>query len=158
METEMKAIVFQLNDEEYGVDILQVRSIEKMQAITRVPKAPDFVKGVINLRGIVTPVIDLRKRFLMEERGDTEETRVIIVRVEETEVGLVVDGASDVIDIPNECIEPPADIVGGVKAEYLRGVAKLEDRLLIMLHLKKVLNPGEIEELRTFEESENGVV
>lgn len=158
MGNEMKAIVFQLNDEDYGVDILQVLSIEKMHPITRVPKAPDFVKGVINLRGIVTPVIDLRKRFLMEEKEETEDTRTIIVRVEDTEVGLIVDGASDVIDIPEESIEPPAEIVGGVKAEYLRGVAKLENRLLIMLHLKKVLNPGEIEELRNFEESENGVL
>ncbi|HEX7065313.1 MAG TPA: chemotaxis protein CheW [Bacillales bacterium] len=154
----MKAIVFQLNDEEYGVDILQVRSIEKLQAITRVPKAPHFVNGVINLRGIITPVIDLRKRFSLEERDETEDTRIIIVQVSETEVGLIVDGATDVIDIPEGAIEPPADIVGGVKAEYLRGVAKLENRLLIMLNLEKVLNPEEIEELKVLEENEHGAV
>ncbi|HET7578457.1 MAG TPA: chemotaxis protein CheW [Bacillales bacterium] len=158
MESEMKVIVFQLNDEEYGVNILQVRSIEKMQSVTRVPKAPHFVKGVINLRGVVTPVIDLRKRFSLEEREETEETRIIIVQVEGTEIGLIVDGATDVLDLSEDSIEPPADIVGGVKAEYLHGVAKLTNRLLIMLNLKKVLNPGEIAELKSFEESENGAV
>ncbi|HET7658080.1 MAG TPA: chemotaxis protein CheW [Bacillales bacterium] len=158
METETKAIVFQLNNEEYGVEIMQVRSIEKMQPITRVPKAPDFVKGVINLRGVVTPIVDLRRRFSFDEIEETEETRIIIVHVDGTEVGLIVDGASDVIDLSEEQIEPPSDLVGGVKAEYLRGVANLEDRLLIMLNLKKVLNPGEIAELREFEESENDVV
>lgn len=158
METEMKAIVFQLNKEEYGVDILQVRSIEKLQAITRVPKAPHFVNGVINLRGIITPVIDLRKRFALEEGDETEETRIIIVHVAESDVGLIVDSATDVLDIPEDAIEPPADIVGGVKAEYLRGVAKLENRLLIMLNLEKVLNPEEIEELKGFEENENGAL
>ncbi|HEU5140249.1 MAG TPA: chemotaxis protein CheW [Bacillales bacterium] len=154
----MKAIVFQLNKEEYGVDILQVRSIEKLQAITRVPKAPHFVNGVINLRGIITPVIDLRKRFALEEGDETEETRIIIVHVAESDVGLIVDSATDVLDIPEDAIEPPADIVGGVKAEYLRGVAKLENRLLIMLNLEKVLNPEEIEELKGFEENENGAL
>jgi len=158
MDTEMKVIVFQLNHEEYGVDIMQVRSIEKMLPITRVPRAPGFVKGVINLRGVVTPVVDLRKRFSFSELEETEETRIIIVHVDGTEVGLIVDGASDVIDINEEQIEPPSDLVGGVKAEYLQGVANLEDRLLIMLNLKKVLNPGEIAELREFEESENDVV
>lgn len=158
MESEMKVIVFQLNDEEYGVDILQVRSIEKIQPVTRVPNAPNFVKGVINLRGVVTPVIDLRKRFSLDEWEETEETRIIIVQVEGTEVGLIVDGATDVLDLSGDSIEPPADIVGGVKAEYLHGVAKLDDRLLIMLNLKKVLNPGEIAELKSFEESENGAV
>ena len=158
MDTEMKVIVFQLNHEEYGVDIMQVRSIEKMLPITRVPRAPGFVKGVINLRGVVTPVVDLRKRFSFSELEETEETRIIIVHVDGTEVGLIVDGASDVIDLNEEQIEPPSDLVGGVKAEYLQGVANLEDRLLIMLNLKKVLNPGEIAELREFEESENDVV
>ncbi|HET7522356.1 MAG TPA: chemotaxis protein CheW [Bacillales bacterium] len=157
MGEEMKAIVFQLNEEEYGVDILQVRSIEKMQAITRVPRAPEFVSGVINLRGVVTPVIDLRKRFSLKQRDTTEETRILVVDVDGTDAGLIVDHATDIVDIPVHAIEPPADIVGGVKAEYLHGVAKLKDRLLILLNLEKVLNPGEVEELKSFRENDHGV-
>ncbi|WP_261132865.1 chemotaxis protein CheW [Bacillus sp. Marseille-Q3570] len=152
-ETEMKAIVFQLLDEEYGVDVHQVRSIERIQEITRVPRTPSFVKGVINLRGIVTPIIDLRSRFDLEETSYTEDTRIIIVNANDLEVGMIVDSANDVIDVPADTVEPAPKVVGGIEAEYLDGVAKLEKRLLILLNLEKVLNPEEIIALRQFKET-----
>jgi purine-binding chemotaxis protein CheW len=148
---EVKVIVFRLKDEEYGVEVNQVKSIEKLQHITRVPRTPKFVKGVINLRGVVTPIIDLRSRFGLEESEYTESTRVIIVAVGELEVGLIVDAANDVIDIPVNAIEPPPEVVGGVEAAYLRGVAKLEKRLLILLNLDKVLSTDEIKQLDSLE-------
>ncbi|MEJ8546467.1 chemotaxis protein CheW [Brevibacillus borstelensis] len=148
---EVKVIVFRLKDEEYGVDVNQVKSIEKLEHITRVPRTPAFVKGVINLRGVVTPIIDLRNRFSLEEADYTESTRIIIVAVGELEVGLIVDAANDVIDIPVNAIEPPPEVVGGVEAAYLRGVAKLEKRLLILLNLDKVLSNEEIKQLDAFE-------
>lgn len=151
VENEMKVIVFRLRDEEYGVEVNQVRSIERMQHITRVPKTPPFVKGVINLRGVVTPIINLRSRFDLEEEEYTESTRIIIVAVNDVEVGLIVDAANDVIDIPNDAIEPPPEVVGGVEAEYLRGVAKLDQRLLILLNLDKVLKMDEINQLKKIE-------
>ncbi|MBO8162476.1 MAG: chemotaxis protein CheW [Brevibacillus sp.] len=144
---EVKVIVFRLKDEEYGVEVGQVKSIERLTHITRVPRTPDFVKGVINLRGVVTPIIDLRSRFGLEEADHTESTRIIIVSVGEVEVGLIVDAANDVIDIPVDAIEPPPEVVGGVEAAYLRGVAKLEKRLLILLNLDKVLTPEEMKQL-----------
>jgi purine-binding chemotaxis protein CheW len=148
---EVKVIVFRLKDEEYGVEVQQVKSIEKLDHITRVPRTPKFVKGVINLRGVVTPIIDLRSRFGLEESEYTESTRVIIVAVGELEVGLIVDAANDVIDIPVNAIEPPPEVVGGVEAAYLRGVAKLEKRLLILLNLDKVLSTEEIKQLDMIE-------
>lgn len=148
---EVKVIVFQLKDEEYGVEVDQVRSIERMQHITRVPRTPDFVKGVINLRGVVTPIIDLRKRFGIEEVETTDSTRIIIVAVSKMEVGLIVDAANDVVDIPNNIVEPPPEVVGGLEAEYLRGVAKMDKRLLILLNLDKVLNPKELKEIKSIE-------
>ncbi|MCR6107048.1 chemotaxis protein CheW [Salipaludibacillus agaradhaerens] len=148
---DMKVIVFQLKDEEYGVEVEQVRSIERVQHITRVPSTPDFVEGVINLRGVVTPIIDLRKRFNIEGIDHSETTRVIIVTVGNMEVGLVVDAANDVIDIPKSAVEPPPEVVGGLEAEYIRGVAKLEKRLLILLNLDKVLNAEEMNELQEIE-------
>jgi purine-binding chemotaxis protein CheW len=141
---DMKVIVFRLIEEEYGVEISQVRSIERVQEITRVPRTPSFVKGVINLRGIVTPIINLRSRFDLEEEEYTDNTRIIVVSVEGMEVGLIVDAANDVIDVPLNTVEPPPDVVGGIKANYLNGMAKLDDRLLILLNLDKVLNPEEI--------------
>ncbi|EJL39346.1 chemotaxis protein CheW [Brevibacillus agri] len=149
--SEVKVIVFRLKDEEYGVEVNQVKSIEKLEHITRVPRTPQFVKGVINLRGVVTPIIDLRNRFGLEESLYSESTRIIIVAVGELEVGLIVDAANDVIDIPVNAIEPPPEVVGGVEAAYLRGVAKLDKRLLILLNLDKVLSTEEIKQLDSIE-------
>lgn len=148
---DIKVIVFQLKDEEYGVEVDQVRSIERMQHITRVPRTPDFVKGVINLRGVVTPIIELRNRFGIEVVDHTDSTRIIIVAVGDMEVGLIVDAANDVVDIPTNIIEPPPEVVGGIEADYLRGVAKMDKRLLILLNLDKVLNPKELKEIKTVE-------
>ncbi|KGP74009.1 chemotaxis protein CheW [Pontibacillus yanchengensis] len=146
-----KVIVFQLNEEEYGVPVQQVGSIERMQHITRVPQTSEFVKGVINLRGVVTPIIDLRTRFNLEEVNYNESTRIIIVYIEDMEVGLIVDEANDVIDIPSEAIEPAPEVVGTIEVEYIRGVAKLEKRLLILLDLPKILSFEEYKELKTVE-------
>lgn len=149
---EMKVIVFRLQDEEYGVNVKQVKSIERLEAITRVPKTPAFVKGVINLRGVVTPIIDLRERFeLLQDTSNSENTRVIIVTVNGLEVGLIVDSASDVIDVPLNAIEPPPRIIGGVEVVYLHGVAKLENRLLILLNLDRVLDESEMQQLEGIE-------
>lgn len=148
---DMKVIVFQLRDEEYGVPVHQVKSIERMEHITRVPSTPEFVKGVINLRGVVTPIIDLRKRFGIAEETYKESTRIIIVNVAEMEVGLIVDAANDVIDIDADSIEPPPEVVGGIEADYLKGVAKLESRLLVLLNLDKVLKADEVKALSMIE-------
>lgn len=147
---EIKVIIFRLKNEEYGVDVNQVKSIERMERITRVPNTAPFVKGVINLRGVVIPIIDLRNRFGIEHLEYNDSTRIVIVNVDDVEVGLIVDAANDVIDIPVNSIEPPPKVVGGVESKYLRGVAKLSNRLLILLNLDKVLNPDEVKELEKF--------
>ncbi|WP_163101526.1 chemotaxis protein CheW [Peribacillus alkalitolerans] len=140
---ESKVIVFQLNGKEYAIPVSQVRSIEKVQYITRVPRTMRFVKGVINLRGLVTPIIDLRSRFDMEEAPYSESTRIIIVSLTDMDVGLIVDAANDVIDIPINNIEPQPEVVGMVEADFINGVAKIEKRLLILINLEKVLHPLE---------------
>lgn len=147
---DIKVIIFRLKKEEYGVDVRQVNSIERMEHITRVPNTPPFVKGVINLRGVVIPIVDLRKRFGIEEKDYNDSTRIIIVNVEDMEVGLIVDAANDVVDLPAGTIEPPPKVVGGVESKYLRGVAKLSNRLLILLNLDKVLSPEEIKQLEKY--------
>lgn len=136
----IKMIVFQLNHEEYGISVDKVRSIEKIQGFTRVPGTEPFVKGVINLRGIVTPIIDLRTRFGMEQQSYTDSTRIIIAALEQFEVGLIVDAANDVIDLSLDEIEPPPEVVGAVEADYVEGVAKIDKRLIIILDLNKVLS------------------
>lgn len=153
MGEEMKVIVFALAHEEYGVEVEKVRTIERMQPMTRVPRTPEFVKGVINLRGVVTPIIDLRGRFGFEESDYTDNTRIIIVSVKEMEVGLIVDSANDVTDINTDNIDDPPEVVGGIKAKYLQGIAKIGDsRLLVLLNLEEVLNKSEIIQLENQEE------
>lgn len=152
MGEELKVIVFALGTEEYGIEVDKVRTIERMSPITRVPKTASFIKGVINLRGVVVPVIDLRGRFQLTETTPTENSRIIVVAVAEMEVGFIVDSANDVIDIGTDTIDLPPEIVGGIKAKYLRGIAKLgEGRLLIMLNLSEVLNKNEIIQLEQLE-------
>ncbi|WP_374702712.1 chemotaxis protein CheW [Bacillus sp. V5-8f] len=143
---EIKVIVFQIKEKEYAIPVNQVRAIEKVLHITRVPRTARFVKGVINLRGVVTPIIDLRARFEIEETEYTDSTRIIIVTLEDMEVGLVVDAANDVVDIPTANIEPQPEVVGTVEAEYISGVVKIEKRLMILVNLEKILNPAELKE------------
>lgn len=151
-ETERKVIIFRLGDEDYGVDVQQVDSIERMQPITRVANVPPYVKGVINLRGVVTPVIDLRAKFGMESEAYGEETRIVIVHTEDVQVGLIVDAARDVTDLPAGAVEEPPSGLGNVDARYLEGVAKLDDRLLVLLNLDRVLSRDEARELETVED------
>jgi len=147
MGAELKLVVFSLGHEEYGVEVDKVQTIERMMPLTRVPKTPAFVKGVINLRGVVVPVIDLRERFGIVATEYTENTRIIIVRQQSIEVGLIVDSANDVVDVDEDQIEAPPEVVGGIRAKYLRGIAKLDDRLLVLFNLQEVLNKDEIIQL-----------
>ncbi|MEI3604618.1 chemotaxis protein CheW [Pseudogracilibacillus sp. SE30717A] len=148
---ENKVIVYQLEEEEYALLVQHVGAIEKVLPITRVPNMPEFVKGVINLRGIVTPVIDLKERFYHKSTEFTEQTRIIIVSLEDITVGLIVDSANDVIDIQPDHIEPSPEAIGSVVVDYISGVIKLDERLLILLDLQKVLNKAEINDLKTME-------
>lgn len=134
----VKVIAFQLVDKEYALPVHQVYSIEKLMHITRVPGTVPFVKGVINLRGVVTPIIDLRSRFCLSDDQYDDSTRIIIASLDDMEVGLIVDGANDVLDIPVEAIEPPPEVVGSLGEEYITGITKNGKRLLIMLSLQKI--------------------
>lgn len=139
--TEMKVIIFELMNKEYAIEVDAVQGIERVISITRVPKTPAYVKGVINLRGVVTPIVDLRERFSLEPKEMDDSTRIIIVSLEDYEVGLIVDGANDVLDIPVDSIEPQPEVVGTIESDFISGVAKIDKRLFVMLDLAKVLTP-----------------
>ncbi|MEE8471487.1 MAG: chemotaxis protein CheW, partial [Dehalococcoidia bacterium] len=128
---EMQLVVFDLAKEVYGVDIIAVHEIIRMQVITEVPRTPDFVEGVINLRGKVIPVVDLRKRFGLTVSDETKDSRIVVVDIDGQEVGMVVDAVTEVLRIPTESVEPPSSLITGVDSAYLMGIAKLEDRLII---------------------------
>ena len=141
--TLLQLVTFHIGDEEFGVEILKVQEIIRMMGITRVPKAPDFVEGVINLRGKVIPIIDLRTRFGMAAQDHDKHTRIIVIEINAVIVGFVVDSVSEVLRIPANTVEPPPPIIAGIESEYISGVGKLADRLLILLDLDRLLSRGE---------------
>jgi len=143
VETEQQLVLFDLALEHYAIDSMNVREIIRMQAITKIPGAPASVEGVINLRGKVTPVMDLRKRLGLVVGQESKETRIVVVEVEGQDVGLIVDGVSEVLRIPVSVIEPTSTIVAAEEADYILGVAKLETKLVILLDIGRLLVGGE---------------
>lgn len=143
----LQLVTFSIGEEEFGVNILKVQEIIRTMEITKVPRAPDFVEGVINLRGKVIPIIDLRRRFGLAPRGHDKNTRIIVIEINNIIVGFVVDAVSEVLRIPASTVEPPPPVVAGVESDYVSGVGKLQDRLLIMLDLDKLLSSEDMEAL-----------
>ncbi len=142
-----KYLTFGLAEEEYGLEILKVREIIGLMEITAVPKMPDFVKGVVNLRGKVIPVIDLRLKFSMEEVKHTEATCIIVVDVDGVEMGIIVDRVVEVLDIPGSDIEDPPSFGTNVDTNFILGMGKAADRVTILLDITKVLATADVQEL-----------
>ncbi len=136
---------FKIGEEEFAVDILKVQEIIKLVDITPVPNSPDFVEGVINLRGKVIPIISLRKRFGFEPKENDQRTRIVVVELEGKLVGFIVDAVTEVLRIPASTVEPPPPIISKIESDYLKGVGKLDERLLILLDIDKVLTKKEKE-------------
>lgn len=136
---ELKVIVFQLEEEEYAIEVDNVQIIERMQPVTRIPGTKPYITGVMNLRGVITPIINLRKRFAIAEKPYDDATRILVISKDDIEIGFIVDGANDVLDIPTNKIEPTPEVVGGVRSEYLNGVVKLNDRLITLLDIDVIL-------------------
>jgi purine-binding chemotaxis protein CheW len=130
---------FFLEEEEYGVDVRQVQEIRRVGEITAVPRAPEFVRGVINLRGRILPVLDLKRKLGLGDVAEGRAARIVVVRVRERLLGLLVDGASQVLKVPVSRVEPPPDEVIERGGDYIRGVAKLDDRLIILIDLARAL-------------------
>ncbi|HOJ63705.1 MAG TPA: chemotaxis protein CheW [Spirochaetota bacterium] len=140
---ERQLILFSLGKGSYGIPIENVFEIKKMEEITIVPKAPKFIEGVINLRGNVVPVVDLRKRFGMEKAEITKKTKIIIVEIKKRQFGLIVDSVAEVVTLSNDQIEPSLPTVSGLKAEFINGIGKLNDKLIIILDISRILQSSE---------------
>ncbi len=138
-EREVQLVVFQLLDQTYGIDIAAVHEIIRMESITYVPRAPEFIEGIINLRGRIIPVIDLGKRFNLSTGERTKASRIIIVEVGGVTVGMIVDAVLEVLRVPATSIEPPPPIIHGIEAAYLRGIVLWNEKLIILLNLDRIL-------------------
>jgi purine-binding chemotaxis protein CheW len=144
---EEQVVVLELAGEAYGVEIGKVEEIIRMQAITRIPNGPAFIEGVTNLRGRVIPVLDLRKRFGLPATEQTRRSRIVVGELGQHTVGLVVDGVSEVLLVSADAVEPPSTLVTTTDSAFLRGVAKLDERLILLLDLSRILTRAEQEDL-----------
>ena len=142
--SEVQMVVFKLEKEEFAVDIQQVREVLKMSQVTPLPQSAHYIEGVINLRGEVIPVVDLRKRFELPLGERDGQTRIIIVEIQESNVGLIVDSVTEVLRFSSSAIQPPPARVAGTRTDLIKGVGKVADRLLIVLNLEKILTTEEV--------------
>lgn len=134
----LQLVSFTMDHEEFGVDILLVQEIIRMIDITQVPNSPVFVEGVVNLRGRVIPVISLRKRLGLNRINHDGNSRIIVIDISGKTTGFIVDSVSEVLRIPRNITEPPPEIIAGVNSDYITSIARLDDRLLILLDLEKI--------------------
>ncbi len=144
-----ECLTFTLGSEEYGIDILKVQEIRGYDAVTKIANTPDFIKGVINLRGAVVPIVDLRIKFNLGTITYDEFTVVIILNLDKRIVGIVVDGVSDVIAIKSEQIRQVPDLVSGIDTRYLAGLGNLDDRMLILVDISKLMSSQEMDLLES---------
>lgn len=144
----LQLVSFKIGNEEFGVDILNVQEINRMTQITKVPNAPDYVEGVINLRGRIIPVIDLRARIGVGRKENDKNTRIVVVEIQNTTIGFIVDAVKEVLRIPSEITEAPPEITTGVDSEFIKAVGKLEDRLLILLDLERILSSDQYSKIK----------
>lgn len=141
-------VTFKVAEEEYGVDILSVQEIIRHTGITKVPSAPSFVEGILNLRGKVIPIIDMRKRFGLAPKEPDPQTRIVVFALESGVVGCLVDSVSEVLRLPSSMVDAPPAVVAGVDSKYILGVGRLDDRLLILLDSGQVLSVEELDAIK----------
>ncbi|MHB1687847.1 MAG: chemotaxis protein CheW [Ignavibacteriaceae bacterium] len=143
----LQLVSFMIENEEFAIDILFVQEINRMLQITKVPNAPGFVSGVVNLRGRVIPVVDLRTKLGLNKKEFDKNTRIIVVEVKDKTVGFIVDAVKEVLRIPSSITEPPPELVTGLNSEFILAVGKLEDRLITLIDIEKILSNSETKSL-----------
>ncbi|MGA7721736.1 MAG: chemotaxis protein CheW [Ignavibacteriaceae bacterium] len=143
----LQLVSFKIGNEEFGINILMVQEIIKTVQITKIPNAPVFVEGIINLRGKVIPVIDLRVKLNLEKKNQDKDTRIIVLEINSKTIGFIVDEVNEVLRIPKSITEPPPEMVTGLNSEFITAVGKLDDRLITLIDLEKVLSVDEKNQL-----------
>ena len=143
----LQLVTFVVGNEEFAIPILCVQEINRMMDITRVPHSPDFIEGVINLRGKIIPVMDLRKRFGLGQLENTSDARIIVIEVAARVIGFTVDRVNEVLRINADIVDPPPPMVCGIDSDYVQGVGKLDDRLLILLHLDRLFSEEDLQQV-----------
>lgn len=144
---EKQYVIFKLNKEEYGVEISHVQEITEIKSITTVPNTPVFVEGIINLRGKIVPIVNIKKRFDLPQKTEMGEQRIIIINLKEKQVGFIVDDASQVLTLDESQIENPPELVAGIDRDYIIGIGKVDEKIIVLLDLEKILSEQEQKEI-----------
>lgn len=144
-DVDQEYLVFTLGNEEYGIEILKVQEIRGYDRVTRIANSPDFIAGITNLRGVIVPIIDLRIKFQLDSAEINDQTVTIVLNLRERVVGIVVDGVSDVLSLSAEQIKPAPDFTATLSTQYLLGLGSLDERMLILVDIEKLLNSDEME-------------
>jgi purine-binding chemotaxis protein CheW len=139
----IQQVVFKLDKEEYGLDIMNVYVIEKYQEVVKMPNTPEYIEGIINLRGEVLPIYSLRKKFNLQNKEINDQTKIIVTYTNDMKIGFVVDSVAEIVHIDEEVIEEAPKIVAGISRQYIKSVAKLEDRMVILLDIDKIVSEEE---------------
>jgi len=155
---ETQLVIFKLGDEEYGVNIIEVKEIIRMTTINKVPQVPQFVEGIIGLRGEILPILDLREKFGLFKKEKTKATRILVINLENTTIGGIVDEVTEVLRIQNSAIKPPPPVIKGINSDYLLGIGQINDRIIILLDMTKVLNSSEVIKIKEISEELNKTV
>ena len=145
VKAEKQLVLFSLAREVYGIDVSDVREIIRMQPVTKVPKAAFFIEGIINLRGRVIPVVNIRKRFDIEEAEQTAESRIVVVDIEGSTIGIMVDAVTEVIRVATDAIQAPSDIVAARDTGYLKGIVRVDKQMVVLLDLSKLFLESEMD-------------
>lgn len=144
VEKQRELLTFKLGDEEYGIDILRVQEIRRYEAVTRIANTPAFIKGVINMRGTIVPIVDLRIKFGLQDVRYDEFTVVVILNVAQRVVGIVVDAVSDVIAVEHDAVRPAPEFGGHLDTDYLDGLATVDDRMVIIVNIESFITTPEL--------------
>jgi purine-binding chemotaxis protein CheW len=152
---ETQLVIFKLGDEEYGVNIMQVKEIIRMVAINKVPQVPQFVEGIISLRGEILPIIDLREKFGIPKKENSRSTRILVINLDSTTIGGIVDEVTEVLRIQNSAIKPSPPVIKGVNSDYLLGIGQIGGRIIILLDLARILNTSEVIRIKEIAEELN---
>jgi purine-binding chemotaxis protein CheW len=139
----LQQVVFKLDKEEYGLDIMKVNGIEKYQEVVKIPNAPEYIEGMINLRGEVLPIFSMRKKFKLADKPHDEETKIIVAYTKDIKVGFVVDSVQEILQIQEDVIEVAPTIVAGVHRKYIKSVAKVDNRMIVLIDIDLVVTDEE---------------
>ncbi|MBN1409874.1 MAG: purine-binding chemotaxis protein CheW [Spirochaetales bacterium] len=151
IETRIQLVTFQLGKETYGMDIMDVKEIVSIRPIRSIPNAPSFIAGILNLRNMIFPIIDLHKRFQIEKAALSEDEELlsgfVIININNTQIGIIIDKVCRVVSIDERSIQPPPKMISGIGAEYIKGVVNNEGEYLIILNIEKLFNPVELHQI-----------